>query len=236
MLQQAILEREEQGETLSRLLPGGLAEKLRADPQGGRRTERLNVTVLMSDVRGYSGIAERTDPTVLAGQLDEHRREMNAAILAEGGTVMQYVGDAVMAVFGAPFPQDDHALRAVRAAVRMHRRQDEVNRGWGERGLPAFGLGIGVSTGEVAAALLGSDERLEYTRGRRHREPGPAPPGPGATGGDDRVERGHQAGGGRRRRRRYTRRSARQGPGKPVTVHRLVAVADLVGESSGPAT
>ena len=76
------------------------------------RTERLTVTVLMSDVRGYSAIAERTDPTVLAGQLDEHRAEMNAAILAEGGTVMQYVGDAVMAVFGAPVPQDDHAVRA----------------------------------------------------------------------------------------------------------------------------
>ena len=118
MLQQAILEREEQGETLSRLLPGGLAEKLRADPQGGRRTERLDVTVLMSDVRGYSGIAEHTDPTVLAGQLNEHRQEMNTAILAEGGTVMQYVGDAVMAVFGAPFPQDDHALRAVESRVR----------------------------------------------------------------------------------------------------------------------
>jgi adenylate cyclase len=119
--------------------------------------------VLMSDVRGYSAIAEHTDPTVLAGQLDEHRREMNAAILAEEGTVMQYVGDAVMAVFGAPFPQDDHAVRALRAADAMHRRQEEVNRGWEQRGLDPFGLGIGLSTGDVAAALLGSDERLEYT-------------------------------------------------------------------------
>jgi class 3 adenylate cyclase/ActR/RegA family two-component response regulator len=163
LLQQAILEREEQGETLSRFLPGGLAEKLRADPQARRRTERMTVTVLMSDVRGYSAIAERTDLTVLAGQLDEHRREMNAAILAEDGTVMQYVGDAVMAVFGAPFPQDDHAVRALRAAEAMHRRQADINRSWQRRGLDQFGLGIGLSTGEVAAALLGSDERLEYT-------------------------------------------------------------------------
>jgi class 3 adenylate cyclase len=163
LLQQAILEREEQGETLSRFLPGGLAEKLRNDPHARHQAERMTVTVLMSDVRGYSAIAEHADPTVLATQLDEHRQEMNAAILAEEGTVMQYIGDAVMAVFGAPFPQDDHAVRALRAAQAMHRRQAEVNRGWEARGLDPFGLGIGLSTGEVAAALLGSDERLEYT-------------------------------------------------------------------------
>jgi class 3 adenylate cyclase/ActR/RegA family two-component response regulator len=163
LLQKAIVDREEQGETLSRLLPGGVAERLRTDRDAIEQTERLVVTVLMSDVRGYSGIAERTDPTILAQQLNEHRREMNAAILEEEGTVMQYVGDAVMAVFGAPFPQDDHADRALRAAGAMHRRQAEVNVSWIESGLDQFGMGIGLSTGEVAAALLGSDERLEYT-------------------------------------------------------------------------
>lgn len=163
LLQKAIVEREEQGETLSRLLPGGVAERLRDDRDAIGRTERLVVTVLMSDVRGYSGIAERTDPTVLAGQLNGHRSEMNAAILDQGGTVMQYVGDAVMAVFGAPFPQEDHALRAADAAVSMHGRQSALNAAWESEGLEPFGLGIGLSTGEVAAALLGSAERLEYT-------------------------------------------------------------------------
>jgi adenylate cyclase len=163
LLQKAIVEREEQGETLSRLLPGGVADRLRDDPDAIGRTERLVVTVLMSDVRGYSGIAERTDPTVLAGQLNGHRGAMNAAILDQGGTVMQYVGDAVMAVFGAPFPQEDHALRAADAAVSMHRHQSELNAKWQAEGLEPFGLGIGLSTGEVAAALLGSPERLEYT-------------------------------------------------------------------------
>ena len=163
MLHAAILEREEQGETLSRLLPGGLAEKLRTDRGAVHRTERLVVTVLMSDVRGYSGIAERSDPALLAGQLNAHRQAMNAAILSEGGTVMQYVGDAVMAVFGAPDPQPDHASCAVRAAVAMHERQRDLDATWAEQGLSAFGLGIGLSTGEVAAALLGSEERLEYT-------------------------------------------------------------------------
>ena len=105
LLQKAIVDREEQGETLSRLLPGGLAERLLHDREALEQTELLVVTVLMSDVRGYSGIAERTDARTLAGQLNEHRRVMNGAILEEAGTVMQYVGDAVMAVFGAPFPQ-----------------------------------------------------------------------------------------------------------------------------------
>ncbi|MBW3555612.1 MAG: response regulator [Actinobacteria bacterium] len=163
MLHQAIVEREEQGESLSRLLPGGLAEKLRQEGRRIGETERLVVTVLMSDIRGYSGIAETADPSELAGQLNTHRAEMNHAILDEGGTVMQFVGDAVMAVFGAPFPRQDHVERALAAARSMHRRQDEVNQRWAEEGLPAFGLGIGLSTGETAAALLGSEERLEYT-------------------------------------------------------------------------
>jgi adenylate cyclase len=163
LLHQAIVDREEQGETLSRLLPGGLAEKLRHETHGIGETERVNVTVLMSDIRSYSAIAEHADPSQLAGQLNSHRAAMNRAILGEGGTVMQFVGDAVMAVFGAPFPQLDHPDHAVLAAGAMHTLQDEINGRWAADGLPPFGLGIGLSTGEAAAALLGSPERLEYT-------------------------------------------------------------------------
>ncbi len=163
LLHQAIVDREEQGETLSRLLPGGLAEKLRTEGRRIGETERVEVTVLMSDIRGYSGIAEKTDPSDLARQLNEHRAAMNQAILREDGTVMQFVGDAVMAVFGAPFPQADHADRAMAAAHAMHLAQDQVNDLWGARGLPVFELGIGLSSGPAAAALLGSEERLEYT-------------------------------------------------------------------------
>lgn len=163
MLHQAIVELEEQGETLSRLLPGGVAEKLKAEGRKIGHTEKLVVTVLMSDVRGYSAIAEQSDPSILAGQLNEHRREMNQAILGVDGTVWQFVGDAVMAVFGAPLPQEDHAERALNAALAMQRAQAEVNERWAARDLPAFGLGIGLSTGEVATALLGSEERCEYT-------------------------------------------------------------------------
>ena len=163
LLHKAIVDREEQGESLSRLLPGGLAEKLRRDGRHIGETERVVVTVLMSDIRSYSSIAEHADPSQLAGQLNVHRAAMNDAILGENGTVMQFVGDAVMAVFGAPFAQEDHADRAVAAALAMHEKQGAINLRWQDEGLPAFGLGLGLSTGEAAAALLGSEERLEYT-------------------------------------------------------------------------
>jgi class 3 adenylate cyclase len=163
LLHLAIVDREEQGETLSRLLPGGIAEKVRLEGRRIGETERVEVTVVMSDIRAYSAIAEHADPSQLAGQLNTHRAAMNQAILGEGGTVMQFVGDAVMAVFGAPVSQPDHADRAVAAAAGMHALQAEINDRWLAEGLPEFGLGIGLSTGVAAAALLGSEERLEYT-------------------------------------------------------------------------
>lgn len=162
-LQRAIASREELGEELSRLLPGGVADKLRREGRRIGETEDLEVTVLMADIRGYSTIAEQTDPSALAGQLNTHRALMNRAIIDNGGTVMQFVGDAVMAVFGAPDPLDHHADAALEAAKAMHHAQAELNAEWVETGLEPFGLGIGLSTGNVAAALLGSEERLEYT-------------------------------------------------------------------------
>ncbi|MEO6124134.1 MAG: adenylate/guanylate cyclase domain-containing protein [Ilumatobacteraceae bacterium] len=163
MLHDAIVSREEQGESLSRLLPGGLAEKLLASGRGLGETEMLDVTVVMSDIRGYSTISEHADLSTLASQLNTHRAKMNRAIIGEGGTVMQYVGDAVMAVFGAPEPSSDHADRALAAAIEMHRAQTSVNEQWLAEGLAPFPIGIGLSTGHVAAALLGSEERAEYT-------------------------------------------------------------------------
>lgn len=163
MLQQAIVDGKEQGEALGRLLPGGVAAQIIREGRRPGETEELIVTVLMSDIRGYTTIAEHADPSVLAGQLHQHRAAMNRAILGESGTVMQFVGDAVMAVFGAPVAQADHAERAVAAAIAMHDAQSELNERWEADGLSPFGLGIGLSTGLVAAALLGSEERLEYS-------------------------------------------------------------------------
>ena len=147
-LYEAIVNREEQGESLSRLLPSGVAEMLLEQGAKPGETKELVVSVLMSDIRGYTTIAEKADPSVLARQLNVHRAEMNKAIVAARGTVMQFVGDAVMAVFGAPVPLEDHAGRAVEAALAMHSAQRKVNARWRDEGLPSFDLGIGITTGE----------------------------------------------------------------------------------------
>jgi class 3 adenylate cyclase/DNA-binding NarL/FixJ family response regulator len=163
MLHGAIVRREEQGDALSRLLPGGVAEQLIAGGAELGESRRLDVTVLMSDIRGFTTLSEHADPSTLVRQLNRHRAEMNRAILGAGGTVMQYVGDAVMAVFGAPTATTDHADRALDAACAMHRAQRVVNAEWIRDGLPPFLIGIGLSSGDVAAAFMGSEERLEYT-------------------------------------------------------------------------
>ena len=164
MLHQAIVDLDEQGETMSRLLPGGRGREARREGRRMGETEKLTVTVLMSDIRGYSTIAEQTDPSLLAGQLNIHRIEMNRAISAAGGNVWQFVGDAVMAVFGAPLPQEDHADRSLTRRNGYARRPaGRSTARWVAEGLAPFEIGIGLSTGDVAAALLGSDEHLEYS-------------------------------------------------------------------------
>ena len=187
LLHQAIVDRGEQGETLSRLLPGGLAEQLRLEHRGIGETERVEVTVLMSDIRSYSTIAEHADPSQLAGELNTHRAAMNRAILGEGGTVMQFVGDAVMAVFGTPFPQDDHADRAVAAAAAMHELQAEINARWERDGRPHRPRARPVHrSGGRGAAWLGRAAGIHP--GGRHRQSEPAAAATGRQRRDDRVE------------------------------------------------
>jgi adenylate cyclase len=123
----------------------------------------VEITLLMSDIRGYSGIAETIDPAQMAAQLNEHRSAMNHVIMNHAGIVMQYMGDAVFAAFGSTISPGQHADQAFAAAQEMHSQQNQINEAWTSRGQPIFGMGIGLSTGRVAAVLLGSDERLEYT-------------------------------------------------------------------------
>jgi class 3 adenylate cyclase len=148
---------------LERELPLGLAERLQREGARIGDTRTLEISVLMSDIRDYTTLAEQADLHQLAGQLNEHRAAMNRVIGDAGGTVMQFVGDMVFAVFGAPVSTTDHAARAVSAALKMQEAQGQINEGWRAAGRSVFGLGIAVTTGEVAAALLGSAEHVEYS-------------------------------------------------------------------------
>lgn len=149
--------------SLSREIPKRLVERLMRDGVRIGEPELVTITVLMADVRGYTTLAERADPSALARQLNDHRRAMSRVIADCGGTLMQFVGDQVFAVFGAPLPQDEHANAALRAALAIHEAQAGINEQWAQAGLPDFRLGIGLTTGQVAAVLLGSEEHVEYT-------------------------------------------------------------------------
>jgi class 3 adenylate cyclase/FixJ family two-component response regulator len=163
MLHYAIVESHELQQSLTRFLPKGVVDVIREKGAASGESELLDVTVLISDVRDYSTIAEKVDPSTLATMLNDHRGAMSEIVGRREGTVMDFAGDAVMAVFGAPIPIEGHAGQAFEAATEMQLCQQSLNESWREQGLSPFELGIGLSTGTVAAALLGSEERMEYS-------------------------------------------------------------------------
>jgi len=124
--------------------------------------ERRPVTILFQDVRGFTTIAERTAPEVLLRVVNRLFAEMVAAVEAEGGVIRQFVGDGVMALFGAPVLHDDDPERAVRAALGMVARLPSLNEGLQRDGMPLLRIGIGIHTGDVIAGRVGPDQRSEY--------------------------------------------------------------------------
>ena len=129
--------------------------------------EALNVTVLFSDIRGFTTISEKLTAHEVVEMLNAYFTKACEPILAEGGTVDKYIGDAVMAVFGSPVRHADHARRAVRAAVGMAQAAVEF-RQWmlsrfPDRGLPEFGIGVGLHTGEAVIGDIGTPKRKEFT-------------------------------------------------------------------------
>jgi adenylate cyclase len=125
--------------------------------------ESLRVTILFTDIRSFTTISERMDPQQLVGLLNEYFTEMVSIVMQEDGVVDKYIGDAIMAVFGAPVSKPEDAVRAVRAAVRMRTALESLNLRLSQRGIPALRTGIGIHTGEVVAGNIGSDKRMEYT-------------------------------------------------------------------------
>ena len=128
---------------------------------GGKRQE---VTVLFSDIRGFTTYSEAREPETVIDVLNQYLTMMTDVILAHGGTLVTFMGDGIMAVFGAPIPMDDHADRALAAAREMAGTTLERFNEWMRReGESGFRIGIGLNTGAVMAGNVGSERRLEYT-------------------------------------------------------------------------
>ena len=160
----AVIEQTESRKTLASFVPSQLADRLAAHPETAIEPQEVVVTVLFSDIRGFSTIAERLEARDVAAVVGRHLTAMAEVVVSHGGTIDKFQGDAVMAVFGAPEPLDDHAARALRCAIAMQRRQAELNaEGWSVVDLPTMGVGIGVNTGSVIAGTIGGAGRLEYT-------------------------------------------------------------------------
>jgi class 3 adenylate cyclase len=116
----------------------------------------------MSDLRGYTRFAEQGDPAMVMDVLNGYLARMTDIIIDHGGTINEFIGDAIFAVFGAPLPHADHAERAAGAALAMQRAMAEINRDHAARGLPPFDMGIGVNTGEAVVGNIGSEQRAKY--------------------------------------------------------------------------
>jgi adenylate cyclase len=124
--------------------------------------ERRDVSILFQDIRGFTGLSERLDPAALLKLLNLFFTEVVAAVEAEGGVVKQFIGDGVMALFGAPQAYPDHSARAVRAALGIVKRLAELNERLCQQGIAPLEIGVGIDSGEVVAGLIGPDSRVEY--------------------------------------------------------------------------
>jgi adenylate cyclase len=142
-------------DVVSKLLLSGQEAEL-----GG---ERRRLTIYFSDIAGFTTIAETMEPETLVDHLGEYLAALSNQILATGGTVDKYIGDAIMAFWGAPQERDDHAVAACVAAVRNQQILARLRDKWAAEGKPLFHARIGINTGEVLVGNIGSTARINYT-------------------------------------------------------------------------
>jgi adenylate cyclase len=121
-----------------------------------------NVTIMMSDIRGFTTLSEKLAPAQVVTMLNRYLGAMTDIIMAHQGTIDEFIGDAILAVFGAPQRRDDDADRAVKCALAMQAAMAEVNAQNQAEGLPAVKTGIALNTGDVIAGNIGSERRSKY--------------------------------------------------------------------------
>ncbi|MDP6353331.1 MAG: adenylate/guanylate cyclase domain-containing protein [Alphaproteobacteria bacterium] len=157
-----LAERDKVRDMLGKVVDPAVAEELlsREVALGGEERE---VSVLFNDIRGFTALSEQQPPQDLVAFLNTYLTRMTEIIEANGGIVDKYIGDAIMALFGAPLPHGDDPARAVRTALAMQRVLGEVNRDFAARGLPVIDIGVGINTGVVVTGNMGSRSRLNYT-------------------------------------------------------------------------
>jgi adenylate cyclase len=167
LLYRIVFEQAEQRATrgaMGKYLSPPVLEEVMKDPAGlhlgGQRRE---MTVLFSDIRGFTTLAEQIDPERLVLFLNGYLTAMTDIVFAQAGVLDKYRGDGIMAFWGAPYDQPDHALRACRAAHAMVRRLRGLQADWSAQGLPRLSIGIGINSGVMIVGNVGSQQRFDYT-------------------------------------------------------------------------
>jgi adenylate cyclase len=167
-LEQAIsqeLEKRRVRSLFTRFISPKMVDQLLATQDINSLNKRARLTILFSDIRGFTTMSERLTPEDVVSLLNPYLEAMTTVIHKHGGTVDKYEGDAIVAFFGEPVPYADHAMRAARSAVEMLTVLAGLSAKWQAEGrLPGrFEVGIGINTGEVFVGLLGSAQRISYT-------------------------------------------------------------------------
>lgn len=137
-----------------------IAEQQAAVRSGG---EKRPLAILFSDIRNFTGIAEQLSPDVIAALLTDYFSEMVEIVFDHGGALDKFIGDALVALWGAPVAHTEDPQRALQAALAMQEGVEALNRRWAAAGRPRIGVGIGLNYGEVFVGNIGSQRRLEYT-------------------------------------------------------------------------
>jgi adenylate cyclase len=148
----------------SRFLPEYVVKQMLENPESFKLGGvSQTITILFADIRGFTRISEHANPEKIVSLLNRYFSAMTDIIFAHGGTLDKYLGDGLMALFGAPTATPDDASNALNAAVAMQRRLLGINRELRDEGFPEIGVGMGLHTGEVVVGYIGSERRSEYT-------------------------------------------------------------------------